>query len=128
MDVYFSVSATGVQLRGSPVQIVSVLDDHSFELNEDQLDEILLQENIADKKVVVVSVAGAFRKGKSFLLDFFLRYLSDEVSRYSYSTLGINLTINLFPSYRRFLMQQTTFENFVTQAAISPVIMIFNSY
>lgn len=54
-------------------------EDHSFELNEDVLNEILLRNDIKDKKVVVVSVAGAFRKGKSFLLNFMLRYLEAEV-------------------------------------------------
>lgn len=63
------------QKRDGPVRILEALDDHSFELNTKTLESILLQPGISDKKVVVVSVAGAFRKGKSFLLDFFLRYL-----------------------------------------------------
>ncbi|XP_078505148.1 atlastin-2 isoform X2 [Lissotriton helveticus] len=59
-----------------PVQIVLAHeDDHDFELDERALEQILLQEHIRDLNVVVVSVAGAFRKGKSFLLDFMLRYM-----------------------------------------------------
>lgn len=66
--------------KGKPVQIVTTGPDHTFELNVEALEEILLRENVKDKKVVIVSVAGAFRKGKSFLLDFFLRYMSSQVS------------------------------------------------
>lgn len=69
----------GERLKGYPVQVVSVEDDHTFQLDEEKLDEILLHPDIQGRKAVVVSVAGAFRKGKSFLLDFFLRYLSAEV-------------------------------------------------
>ncbi|KAI0980188.1 hypothetical protein GJ496_004807 [Pomphorhynchus laevis] len=60
---------------GHPIQIVDLTDDHSFELNEDHLRDILFHPDCKSKKVVVISIAGAFRKGKSFLLDFFLRYL-----------------------------------------------------
>ena len=74
------VSATGARLQGHPVQVIYPKDDHSFELKEGELEKILLHPKVIDKKVVVVSVAGAFRKGKSFLLDFFLRYLSAGVS------------------------------------------------
>ena len=74
-----SVSAGGVPVKGEPVQIVVVGDDHTFDLDEEKLEDILLQPEIQDKCVVVVSVAGAFRKGKSFLLDFFLRYLNVKV-------------------------------------------------
>uniref|UniRef100_A0AC34QAN8 GB1/RHD3-type G domain-containing protein n=1 Tax=Panagrolaimus sp. JU765 TaxID=591449 RepID=A0AC34QAN8_9BILA len=60
-----------------PVKIIHPNeDDRSFELNEDQLSNILLNPKYADKKVALVSVAGAFRKGKSFILNFFLRYLT----------------------------------------------------
>ncbi|XP_028915493.1 atlastin-3 isoform X1 [Ornithorhynchus anatinus] len=59
-----------------PVQIVLVhKDQHSFELDASALGSVLLQDHIRDLDVVVVSVAGAFRKGKSFLLDFLLRYM-----------------------------------------------------
>ena len=77
-----------------PVQIVKIDDDsetHNFILDEEALNEILNKDNIRDKPVCILSVAGgvklvlkfqinflcsgAFRKGKSFLLNFMLRYL-----------------------------------------------------
>ncbi|KAI1697357.1 atlastin-2 [Ditylenchus destructor] len=59
-----------------PVSIIKPIEEeHCFELNEECLERILLNPKVADKKVSVISVAGAFRKGKSFLLNFFLRYL-----------------------------------------------------
>ena len=64
---------------GEPIQIVTTSDGHGFELREDILAQILLDHRIRDKKVCVLSVAGAFRKGKSFLLDFLLRYLTKQV-------------------------------------------------
>uniref|UniRef100_A0A8C2KLC8 Atlastin 3 n=1 Tax=Cyprinus carpio TaxID=7962 RepID=A0A8C2KLC8_CYPCA len=68
----------GQRMRGDPgpVQIVTVnKEDHSFDLDTEALSRILLRPEVRDKDVVVVSVAGAFRKGKSFLLDFMLRYM-----------------------------------------------------
>lgn len=56
------------------VQVLRVLDNHLYELDEDNLREILLRPDVQDCPVAVVSVAGAYRTGKSFLLDFFLRY------------------------------------------------------
>uniref|UniRef100_A0A3Q2ZND1 Atlastin 3 n=1 Tax=Kryptolebias marmoratus TaxID=37003 RepID=A0A3Q2ZND1_KRYMA len=59
-----------------PVQIVEVSkDNHSFTLNTEALAKILLAPEVREKHVVVLSVAGAFRKGKSFLLDFMIRYM-----------------------------------------------------
>ncbi len=78
-----SVSANGVRLKGQPIQIVVTKDDHTFDLDEEALEELLLHPRTRDKKVVVVSISGAFREGKSFLLDFFLRYLNAEVSHVS---------------------------------------------
>ncbi|XP_032521043.2 atlastin-like [Danaus plexippus] len=60
---------------GRGIQVVTPGPEHTFTLDEEALETILLRDDIKDRSVVVVSVAGAFRKGKSFLLDFFLRYM-----------------------------------------------------
>jgi len=63
---------------GKAVQIVKIDDEsetHKFFLDEEALNEILNRDNIREKPICIISVAGAFRKGKSFLLNFMLRYL-----------------------------------------------------
>lgn len=66
--------------QGRPIPIVLAEENHQFILDEEALEKILLKDEIKDRNVVVVSVAGAFRKGKSFLLDFFLRYMKATVN------------------------------------------------
>lgn len=74
------MSAGGI-LNAEAIQIVKVNEEaHTFRLSEEDLTRIILQENVRNRDVVIISVAGAFRKGKSFLLDFFLRYLYARVS------------------------------------------------
>jgi len=66
-----------------PVQVVKIDDEseaHNFILDEEALNEILDRDGIRDKPICIISVAGAFRKGKSFLLNFMLRYLEAQGS------------------------------------------------
>lgn len=63
----------GQATTGKTIQLLQLKDDHTFHLNDAELSAFLLAPDVKDLKVVIVSVAGAFRKGKSFLLDFFLR-------------------------------------------------------
>jgi len=63
----------------SAVQIIAVdSKTNDFKLQEDNLKKLLLSDKVKDLPVVIVSVAGPFRLGKSFLLNFFLRYLYHE--------------------------------------------------
>uniref|UniRef100_A0A336LZC1 CSON008972 protein n=1 Tax=Culicoides sonorensis TaxID=179676 RepID=A0A336LZC1_CULSO len=64
-------------MSAEPVQIVKLID-HSFVPDQEALEKILLENDVKDRSIVVISIAGAFRKGKSFLLDFCLRYLHAE--------------------------------------------------
>lgn len=75
--------------RGHPVQVVR-LDKKSngLELNIDALAEICLNEKCCERPLCVVSIAGDFRKGKSFMLNFFLRYLyhvSDKQQKFQHN-------------------------------------------
>ncbi|XP_065300260.1 atlastin-2-like [Dermacentor albipictus] len=64
-------------MSAKQVQLLQV-EDNNFQLNVDELETILLADNVKDLPVVVVSVAGAYRQGKSFLLNFFLQYLRNN--------------------------------------------------
>lgn len=64
-----------------PLQVILTDEErHSFTLHESALEYILLRPEVRNLPVAVISVAGAFRKGKSFLLNFFLRYLRHKVN------------------------------------------------
>ena len=71
-------STTMGGIEGHPVEVVHSSEDGGYELNVNELESILLNPDIRNKPVAIVSVAGAFRKGKSFMLDFFLRYLESD--------------------------------------------------
>lgn len=60
------------------IQIITP-ENHMLALQLHDFHHILEAEDIKDRHVSIVSIAGAFRKGKSFLLNFFLKYLYAQV-------------------------------------------------
>lgn len=60
------------------VQIVAC-KNHRFELQLEALQEILNVGDLKERSVVVASIAGSYRTGKSFLLNFFVTYLRAQV-------------------------------------------------
>lgn len=60
------------------VSIISFVGE-TIQLQIDDLKNILENENIKNREVAVVTIMGAYRQGKSFLLNFFLKYLYTQV-------------------------------------------------
>ncbi len=66
--------------KGTAVQIISIQND-KFILNEDNLRNILSK---AHNPIIIISIIGSFRTGKSFLLNSFLQYLKlNQSAQYS---------------------------------------------
>lgn len=77
-SIVFCHGVAGDFESAGPIQIVTPVNN-TFQLELNELKHILEADEIKDRHVVVVSIAGAFRKGKSFLLNFFLKYLYAQV-------------------------------------------------
>lgn len=65
---------------GRPINIVQFTEGTEFIIERDELDQIFNHYDVKYRNIVVFSIVGAFRKGKSFLLDYCLRYLYANVS------------------------------------------------
>lgn len=70
---------------GVPASIITFddqkLDNSTIKVDYEALDLILLHPDVKDRQIVVVSIVGAFRKGKSYFLNYCLRFLYANVSR-----------------------------------------------
>ena len=57
------------------MNIVKIKSDGKLVLDEEALRKIVCAENVKDLDVAVVSIAGAYRTGKSFLMNLLASYL-----------------------------------------------------
>lgn len=69
------MSASG-RIKGNAVNLIQFNPNtRKYQLNIKPIEEILLRPETKDCEVCILSVAGALRGGKSFLLSFFVRFL-----------------------------------------------------
>jgi atlastin len=66
-------------MPGTQKTIVDFEEDKAI-VQEGVLSHIFLHPEVKGRKIVALSIVGAFRQGKSFLLDYMLRYLYATVS------------------------------------------------
>lgn len=78
--------------KGRAVQIVTPKED-SFVLEERILNGILGKDELKGMKLYVLCVAGAFRKGKSFLLSLLIMYLESQVRYFSSSIMKVLIKV-----------------------------------
>ena len=65
---------------GKPINIMTSSDAKEVVVDEAELEKIFGHPEIEDRKIVIFSLIGAFRGGKSFFLDYCLRFLYAHVS------------------------------------------------
>jgi Guanylate-binding protein, N-terminal domain len=54
--------------------------NETITVNYTAIDGVFLHPEVAQRKIVAVSIIGAFRKGKSFMMDYCLRFMYANVS------------------------------------------------
>lgn len=67
--------------HGSPLNVMQLAIKDPIKIDYDAIDKIFLNPTVAGRKIVAISIIGAFRKGKSFLMDYCLRFMYANVSK-----------------------------------------------
>lgn len=69
--------------RAEAKQIVS-FEGKKLKFNKKELENILNQDHVKGLPIVILSVVGAYRTGKSFLLSWLVRYFKADAMVYQY--------------------------------------------
>lgn len=78
---------------GSPKTLISFPDNKPLVVYDDAIQSLLHQE-LGDYKIAIYPIVGGFRMGKSFFLDYALRFLYANVSKNFFSNLHDPLTFH----------------------------------
>jgi atlastin len=65
--------------HGEGRNIIS-FSDNNVNFDEVKLSHLLLHPQVKDREIAVISIVGAYRKGKSFFMDYCLRFMYAHVS------------------------------------------------
>lgn len=65
---------------GRPINILKFGEGNKVIVDNAELNKMFLHPDVKNRKVIVFSIIGAFRRGKSFFLDYCLRFLYANVS------------------------------------------------
>lgn len=69
-----------IQSFGKPVVALEFKSNQNVFINTAEIEKLLNHRDVRDRKIVIFSIIGAFRGGKSFFLDYCLRFLYTHVS------------------------------------------------
>ena len=75
INEYLNFSIIQITMEGVPVNIVKTKSDGKLVLSEEELRKIVCSDGVKDLEVAVVAIAGAYRTGKSFLMNLLAGYL-----------------------------------------------------
>lgn len=67
---------------GKSINVLKFGEGNKVIIDGPELDKMFLHPDVKNRKVVVFSIIGAFRRGKSFFLDYCLRFLYANVRNY----------------------------------------------
>ncbi len=96
-------------MPGRPRNVITFSETTATFIDDLSFRQILLHPLVNNRKIVAVSIVGAFRKGKSFLLDYMLRYLYHTVS--NANNIGTQLLINLYIYFKQYKSVNTFHES-----------------
>lgn len=65
---------------GRPISLLKISDSNVINMDDEAIDNIFNHPEVENRKIVVLSLIGALRGGKSFFLDYCLRFLYANVS------------------------------------------------
>lgn len=63
---------------GNPINIMEQIDT-GLQYDKVSLNEIFCHDEVKDREIVVFSIVGAFRQGKSYFMDYCLRFMYGNV-------------------------------------------------